>query len=51
MLRVWNQGKFSGTYQKFHKTIVQRMPPEQTPNYFRAGAVNTAFEAQKPFTI
>jgi hypothetical protein len=51
LLRVWNQGKFVGTYRTFHKTIVQRMPPEQTPNYFRAGTVNTAFAAQKPFTI
>jgi hypothetical protein len=51
LLRVWNQGKFAGTYRTFHKTIVQRMPPEQTPNYFRAGTVNTAFAAQKPFTI
>lgn len=51
MLRVWNQGKFSGTYRKFHKTIVQRMPPDQTPNYFLAGKVNTEFAAQKPFTI
>jgi len=51
LLRAWNQGKFTGTYRTFHKTIVQRMPPEQTPNYFRAGTVNTAFAAQKPFTI
>lgn len=51
MLRVWNQGKFSGTYRKFHKTIIQRMPPDQTPNYFLTGKVNTGFEAQKPFMI
>ncbi len=51
MLRVWNQGKFKGTYRAFHKAIVQRMPPDQTPNYFRAGTMNTAFAAQKPFTI
>jgi hypothetical protein len=51
MFRVWNQGKFLGTYRKFHKTIVQRMPPDQTPNYFPAGKVDTEFAAQKPFTI
>lgn len=51
MLQVWNQGKFVGSYRKFHKSIVQRMPPDQTPNYFRAGTMNTTFAAQKPFTI
>ena len=51
LLRVWNQGRFAGTYRKFCKTIVQRMPPDQTPNYYRVGPVNAVFEGQKPFTI
>jgi len=30
---------------------VQRMPPDQSPNYYRVGPVNALFEGQKPFTI
>jgi hypothetical protein len=51
LLRVWNHGKFKGNYKEFHKAIVQRMPPDQTPNYFWSGVYNKVFEAQKPFTI
>jgi metacaspase-1 len=51
LLKVWRNGTFKGAYRKFHKDIVKRMPPDQTPNYFRAGKTNTAFEAQKPFAI
>jgi hypothetical protein len=49
--RVWNAGKFKGTYRAFHKEIVKRMPPDQTPNYFRTGASSPAFEKQTPFKI
>ncbi len=51
LLRVWNHGKFKGNYKDFHKAIVQRMPPDQTPNYFWSGIYNKLFEAQKPFTV
>ena len=51
LLRVWNNGKFKGNYRAFHKTILARMPPDQTPNYFRVGTTNPGFEAQKPFTL
>jgi metacaspase-1 len=51
MLRIWNDGAFKGSHQAFHKAIVRRMPPDQTPNYFRVGPVNEAFEAERPFTI
>lgn len=51
MLRVWNNGKFTGDYRKFHKSIVQRMPPDQTPNFYRVGAYNKTFEAQAPFAV
>ena len=51
MLRVWNSGAFKDGYRRFHKEIVKRMPPDQTPNFFRAGAANQAFEDQKPFTV
>jgi metacaspase-1 len=51
LLRVWRRGTFSGNYKQFHKRIARRMPPDQTPNYYWAGAPNPAFEAQSPFTI
>jgi metacaspase-1 len=51
LLRVWREGTFTGDYPKFYKEIRKRMPPDQTPNYFRTGQVNKQFEAQTPFTI
>jgi metacaspase-1 len=51
LLRVWREGAFKGDYRKFHRRIRHRMPPNQTPNYFRVGQINREFEAQTPFTI
>ena len=51
MLRVWNGGKFKGNYRAFHKSIVGRMPPDQTSNFFRVGPVNSKFENQSPFKL
>ncbi|MDB5743760.1 MAG: peptidase caspase catalytic subunit p20 [Polaromonas sp.] len=48
---VWNGGSFSGNYAQFHSAIVAQMPSDQTPNLFRTGVANTAFDAEKPFTI
>ncbi|WP_051675723.1 caspase family protein [Polaromonas glacialis] len=48
---VWNGGAFSGSYAQFHSAIVARMPSDQTPNLFRSGVSNPAFDAEKPFTI
>lgn len=51
LLRVWNNGRYKRGYKSFHKAIVKRMPPDQTPNYFRAGDYDAKFEKQTPFTI
>jgi hypothetical protein len=51
LLRVWKNGAFKGDYKKFHEAISKRMPPDQTPNYFRVGAVSPNFEGQRPFTV
>ncbi len=51
LLKVWKNGAFKGDYKKFHKGIIKRMPPDQTPNYFWTGTANPKFESQKPFTI
>lgn len=51
LLKVWNNGSFTGPYQSFHKKIVRQMPPDQTPNYFREGKYNSVFAKGIPFTI
>jgi len=49
--KVWNGGKFTGSYRSLRDKIVAQMPNTQTPNYYFVGTVNPAFEGQKPFTI
>jgi hypothetical protein len=49
--QVWNGGNFKGGYKRFHKKISALMPDSQSPNYFRVGPYNPAFESEKPFTI
>lgn len=51
LLQVWNGGKFKGDYRRFHRAILDRMPPDQTPNFYRVGKINRRFERQRPFTI
>lgn len=48
---VWNGGAFKGDYRAFHKKIVSRMPPDQTPNLFWTGLVNPAFLGQEVFKV
>jgi hypothetical protein len=51
VLRVWSNGRFEGDYAAFHRAIVKRMPPTQTPNHFVIGAHNPTYASQAPFTI
>jgi peptidoglycan hydrolase-like protein with peptidoglycan-binding domain len=51
LLDVWDNGAFQGDYASFHREILNRMPPEQSPNYYIVGSANPAFEQQRPFTI
>ncbi len=51
LLSVWDGGRWAGGYVPFHKAIGAKMPPTQSPNYFRVGASSPEFEAQTPFTI
>jgi len=51
LLRVWKNGQFKGTYREFHRAIVRRMPPDQTPNCFVVGKPNPSYVAQRPFTV
>ncbi|QKV91162.1 caspase family protein [Streptomyces sp. NA02950] len=51
LLEVWRGGAFAGSYRALHREIVKRMPPDQSPNLFLAGASNPPFARQRPFTI
>jgi hypothetical protein len=51
LLEVWHEGAFKKNYARFHKAIVNLMPPDQTPNLFSTGAVDKAFAKQSPFSI
>jgi hypothetical protein len=51
LLGVWNNGNFRGNYEGFHRAILQQMPATQSPNLYKVGAPNAAFEAERPFTI
>ena len=57
LLMVWGNGTFSGNIKKFYRQILNRMnmssdPNDpQTPNYYRDGKIDRAFEMSKPFTI
>ncbi len=49
--KVWRKGKFAGDYRRFRDEIAQKMPAQQTPNYYEVGKPNEAFRAQRPFAI
>ena len=49
--KEWRNGAFKGNYRKLRDTIVAKMPPDQTPNYYFVGVANPKYEAQRPFEI
>lgn len=51
LLLVWAGGKFSGDYGDFHIQIQSKMLPTQSPNHFKVGKQDLAYDRQKPFTI
>ncbi len=50
LLRIWDHGKFTGSYGAFHSRIRAAMPASQSPNLFALGPAAT-FAAQTPFTV
>ena len=50
LLRVWNNGQFSGDYAGLHARVRAQLPPTQSPNLFVLGPA-AAFLKQKPFTV
>ena len=51
LLEAWGEGAFQGNYAAFHRAIVDRMPPEQTPNLYLTGHPSPSYDAQRPFDI
>ena len=51
LLAVWDEGRWKGSYRRFHKAIGARMPPTQSPNFFVVGAASRRFERQTPLTV
>jgi len=49
-LDVWNTGAFE-TYRGFYQKLAEKMPPVQSPNYYKVGAPNAKFLRQSPVTI
>lgn len=50
-LRVWDGGRFTGSYFDLYLDIRSGMPPRQQPNYFVFGENSKPFEEQPPLTI
>jgi hypothetical protein len=51
LLGVWDDGSWEGSYRQFWKAIGAKMPPTQSPNFFRVGASDRAFQRQTPLTL
>jgi metacaspase-1 len=51
LLKVWDDGVWTGGYGAFHEAIRSGMPDDQQPNYNPIGPDDPAFEQQNPFTI
>lgn len=50
LLRVWDGGRFQGSYTRFAKEIAALMPPTQVPHLSKRGASKT-FVRERPLTI
>ena len=50
LLKVWNNGAFTGNYALFHARIRAGLPSTQSPNLFTLGTAGQ-FLAQTPFTL
>jgi hypothetical protein len=48
---VWNDGKFKGNYQTFHKKVRGMMPKFQEPNLYQYGSKEVKLEKQRVLSI
>lgn len=51
LLLVWDNGNFKGDYADFHVQIQRKMLPTQSPNHYKVGKQDHAYDRQRPFTI
>lgn len=51
LLGVWDDGSWDGGHRRFWTAIGAKMPPTQSPNFFRTGVPDRAFQRQTPLTI
>jgi hypothetical protein len=51
LLKVWNNGSWSGSYPDFHEAIRTGMPDYQQPNYMVVGSGDAAYEQQTPLSV
>jgi hypothetical protein len=51
LLRVWDKGRFQGSYRDFHRAIVEGVGSIQTPQLSPPTGTDPAFADQRPFTI
>lgn len=51
VLKTWNGGRYKGGLARFYREVVRRMPLYQSPNYFKVGKSDPAFERMRPFTV
>jgi hypothetical protein len=51
LLKVWDNGRFTGSLPQFHQAILPLMPSSQTPNYDEVGTGDAVFTASQPLTI
>lgn len=50
--KIWDGGKFKGSYKRFYKLVYNNMiASDQHPKYFKDGKQNPSFEKARPFTI
>ncbi|MDX0722650.1 peptidase C14, caspase catalytic subunit p20 [Sinorhizobium medicae] len=51
LISTWNHGRFNRDYAAFHRAIMMKLPPDQTPHHWRVGPRNPIYDAQTPFAI
>jgi len=51
LIATWDNGRFNRNYDAFHRSILMKMPPTQTPNHWTVGVKDPVFDAQTPFAV
>lgn len=51
ILQVWDKGNFAGNYRKFYKSILELMPPNESPQHRISGNPDLIWDEMKPFAI